>query len=155
MDIVKQLVDIYFNEETWHNEIMSLEEAIRYHLLLLSKDQIICYIKDNRIIGYLEYWKLNLSQLERLFNNGVDSIEHPYDDIENGNILYISNLWVSELNKENRITKKLIKQMFIRNLDINYACGYENKYNRNSRIFKNRSIYKGEKDGWRKGTKNI
>lgn len=125
--IIDQLTDIYLNKETWHKNKLSKEEADEYHRRLIMQKNIITYIEDKKLIGYIEVWKINFEQLGRLI------CEIPFfvfdENITDGNIAYISNMWISPDHRFNLVNKRIVKDFFNRFSSCEYMLLRRIKWN--------------------------
>ena len=80
------------SNEWWHRVKLSPEDAQEYHEKLLDQGNIIAFVENGILVSYIEVWCINFEQLGRLV---CELPFYVYDeDIENGNIAYVANLWV-------------------------------------------------------------
>jgi len=107
-DIARQLTRIYLDEEDWHDEKLSKPEAIRYHKRLIEKGSIIQCTCGKRLVGYIEVWKVNFEQFGRLVcNTPFSAVE---EDVENGNIGWVGNIWVEPEYRHKGVFKAMRKE---------------------------------------------
>lgn len=110
--IIEQLTHIYETQEEWHKNRLSHEEANAYHERLLVNGNILTYIIKDEIIGYLEFWLIDYNQFGRLVCN-----QPILTDIENlldGNIALINNMWISEKDRNGKAFNTLAAQFLSR-----------------------------------------
>lgn len=92
--IPEQLTFIYLNLETWHRNKLSEAEANAYHERLLVQGNILTYVQDGILLGYLEYWRITPEQLGRIIIN--QPILTDVEDILTGPIAYVNNMFILE-----------------------------------------------------------
>lgn len=90
--IVDQLTKIYLEKENWHTHKLSVEESNKYNERLLINGNILTYIINDELLGYLEWWGINFEQFGRLVCR--EAILTDKEDILNGNIALINNMWI-------------------------------------------------------------
>lgn len=94
MTIAEKLTEIYYKLENWHKSKLSKEDANQYHERLLMSGNIITYVKEGELIGYLEYFRINYEQWGRLVcGETIGALE---ENIKDGKIAYINNMWIAE-----------------------------------------------------------
>lgn len=105
--IVEQLTYIYHNFENWHKNKLNEEDANKYHERLLMQGNILTYVKDDKLIGYVEVWKINYDQLGRIL------CEKPFfvfdENITDGNIAYIHNMWIAPESRMVLVKKEILR----------------------------------------------
>ena len=87
VDIVGQLVAIYYQYELWHDYIMDIEQAYTYHQKHLDNGDIYVHIEDNEVLGY-------------------------YERFIKGNTCFLSNVYVKEGYRKGRVFRQLYKHFF-------------------------------------------
>lgn len=118
IDIAEQLTNIYFREEWWQSHSMPYEEAIKYHTKLYNQGNIVVYQEDDKVIGYLEVWRINFEQFGKLVCHEHFSAYH--EEINRGNIAYVANTWIQP-DKRGGYVYKSLRNLFFRN---NFMCNY-------------------------------
>lgn len=110
LNIIKSLTFIYLNCETWHKNKLSEADANVYHERLINQGNILTYVEDGILIGYVEVWRINYDQLGRIL------CEVPFyvfdENITNGNIAYIHNMWIKPEHRMNLVKRKILKEFF-------------------------------------------
>lgn len=142
--IISQLVDIYYENEWWHNERLSRPEAHKYHDKLLSAGNIITVSDGDILAGYVEYWRLSFEQFGRIICGEPFSAMH--EDVSTGQIAYVANTFIREEYRNSSVAKQL-RDRFLR---INEQCTHFagtalRKSSQPIKVFKKEKIY-----GWRK-----
>lgn len=123
MNIIEQLTNIYLNKEFWHKNKLSESEANLYHERLLMQGNIITYIRDNELLGYLEYYRINFEQLGRIMCNYT--LAHN-EDLLSGNIAFINRMWIREDYRNSIPYITLSKEFLIKNKDANMFVAIQN-----------------------------
>ena len=122
-DIINFLVDIYHSdEEWWHNEKMSKEDSFEYFKCMINKGRIIYLIEDGIMLGYLESWRINYEQMGKLICHAPFS--SCVQDVENGFICYLSNIWIKPSERRGKVFKELKRLFFEQNNDCLYFIGH-------------------------------
>lgn len=93
MTIADKLAYIYFQNEDWHKNRLNYKEAIKYHQRYIDSGNIKYIECDNALLGYIEVWFINEEQLDRIRNN--ENFYNYEEDLINGNIVYIANIWIN------------------------------------------------------------
>jgi hypothetical protein len=81
------------NLEHWHTKKLSVDEADKYHERLMLNGNILTYIIEGELIGYLEFWLISFEQLGRLVCNQAVFCD---ENLLDGNIALINNMWIKE-----------------------------------------------------------
>lgn len=116
--IVESLTDTYLNKENWHKNKLSKEQSDEYHERLLVQGNILTYIKDGELVGYLEFWRINTEQLGRIVC-GIP-VYTDEEDILSGNISFINNMWINPDNRHSNVFEVLACMFLSRNKDSEY-----------------------------------
>jgi ribosomal protein S18 acetylase RimI-like enzyme len=131
MDIIKQLLDIYYNEEFWHRNKMPYQTAYSYHKTMFDKGNIIVNVQDEKVLGYVEFWLINEEQLSHILDDGKFCGDT--EDTENGDICYVANMWIDPQYRNNGIIKQFKREIFTKYKGKIYT-GEEVKNNNRLRI---------------------
>lgn len=110
MTIIQKLTNIYLEKENWHKSKLSKEEADHYHERLLMNGNILTYVTNGELLGYLEFWLIDFSQFGRLVCN--QPIMTDTENLLNGNIALINNMWVAE-NERGALAFDMLAAMFL------------------------------------------
>ena len=131
--MVDQLVRIYLEEEKWHKTKLSEEEAEKYYKTLLQTGNIVCHTdKEGVVLGYIEFFCVTLEQFGRLSRQGKFHIGE--EDIVNGNICWLSDLWIDKDCRLKDVYKIIKKKLFNATKQCIYYTGLEVKRGRRLRI---------------------
>lgn len=103
--ISELLTKNYLKNEKWHKNYLPEQEANKYHERLIMQGNILTVVDNDELKAYMEVWKVDYELLGRLMC-GVDVYAFD-EDIVNGNIAYINNAWVTDVE-----SKKILEQEF-------------------------------------------
>lgn len=67
------------------------DEAIKYFERLMMNGNIITYVKDGELLGFIEYWRISYEKFGRLCCNMTLAHE---EDLLNGNICLITRMYI-------------------------------------------------------------
>lgn len=135
MDTIHQLVDIYFKEEWWHKNRMSQEKAYNYHKQMYEQGNIQVYEDMGLVLGYYQVYFVNSKQLEDLVMNRP--FHELTEDIRNGNIAYLANLWIDKPFRKGSVFKTLYTKFFEQCRNCKMIVGEEQPRKGRLRIFRN------------------
>ncbi len=90
--MLDKIVYIYENIMPKCPIMLSHSEAMEYFERLMMNGNIITYIKDNELLGFMEFWNINESQFGRLCCN--ITITHD-EDLLSGPIALITRMWIT------------------------------------------------------------
>jgi len=121
MNLIEQLVRVYYEEEPWHRTRMSWEEAVNYHTKLVEDGSILCYTELGVLLGYVEVWRINFEQFGRLICKCPFSAY--LEDVKSGNIAYVANVWVDKKFRRTAVIKMLKLMFFKYTKDCEYFVG--------------------------------
>lgn len=110
--IVDQLTSIYLTKEQWHKNKLTVEESNNYHARLLLNGNIITVIEEDTLKGYIEFWLINYEQFGRLVCN--QPVLTDVEDLLNGNIALINNMWISEEDRNGEVFETLATMFLAR-----------------------------------------
>lgn len=91
MLIIEQINKIYQDILPKNKIMLSHDEAIKYFERLMMNGNIITYIVDGELQGFLEFWKISNEQFGRLCCN--ITLEHN-EDLLHGNICLITRMYI-------------------------------------------------------------
>ena len=104
--IIDEITQIYLNSEH-HKTKLSEAEARRYYERSISLDLMQVYKQEGEIKGYVEIWRINDEQLQRLL------FDRPFDfyseDLKSGPIAYIADVWIKSGERSRSIIYKLYR----------------------------------------------
>ena len=102
--MIDQFIDIYLFKEGWHKNKLPKEEARKYFETMFKRGSSLYETEKGKVIGYIEFWKVSLPQLERIILKDFCV----YEEEPSGDICYIANLWIDEEHRNTK-TIKLLK----------------------------------------------
>lgn len=118
MNVVNELVKVYFEHEWWQKEKLSEEEATDYHDCLLQKGRIVPLLLGSELVGYVESWRINFEQFGRLLCH--EPFSAMWEDVQTGKICYLANIWIRKDHRNSWAIKMLRSKFFMQN----FACDY-------------------------------
>lgn len=92
MIISNEINHIYQNILPKNPIMLPNDEAIVYFERLLMNGNIITYVKDGELLGFLEFWKISKEQFGRLCCN--ETLAHE-EDLLNGDVALITRMWIT------------------------------------------------------------
>ena len=134
MTTIKQLVDIYFKLEGWHKKKLSVEDSFEYFIRLLSQGNIIIFMDDDKVCGYIEFFRITPLQFRKI----LDKDFYVFDEnITDGEICYISNMFILKEYRRG-LAMNYLKTIFKNiNRDCKYFVGHNTRRNNRVRIREN------------------
>ncbi len=141
MNISKQLTHIYLNQEDWHRFKLPEEEANQYHERLLMQGNIITYVENDELLGYLEFWRINFEQFGRLVCDVP--ILTDVEDITTGNIAYINNMWITPDKRNGHVFAILGESFLYQNKDAKFFATFRRqKYSYPLKVYSREDLIK-------------
>lgn len=141
MNVVDQLVRIYFEEEYWHKEKLSEKGAIFYHETMLQKGRILVCLDGPRVCGYVESWRLNFEQLGRIVCDVPFSAT--LENVETGLIAYLANVFISKESRNSAVYKYLRSEFFKQNYACEFYIGHaRRKKTEPLKVFRRQDVFK-------------
>ena len=111
MDIVDQLLEIYYEKEDWHTIKLDKDKAYRYFDNLVKSGNIL-YYEEEKVIGYTEFWKVNYEQFGRIVCN--ESFSPNDENVTDGNIAFIVNMYIDKECRRSKAISKMGIEFFKR-----------------------------------------
>ncbi len=121
MNLAEQLTAIYHKED-WHKTRLTDEQANEYHERLLMQGNIITYVENDELLGYLEFWRINFEQFGRLLCD--IPILTDVEDITTGNIAYINNMWITPDKRNSHVFAILGESFLYKNQDAQFFATF-------------------------------
>jgi hypothetical protein len=105
---ISQLWDIYNTKEDWHKKRLTEEEFYHYTFRLINTNNLFYELVNNKVTGYVEVWRINYEQFGRI---SCGEKFYVYDEnITDGCIAYISNMWSENIITTNNLTLEFINR---------------------------------------------
>ncbi len=134
MIIPEQITFIYQNLELWHKNKLSEADSNIYHERLLLNGNIITYVEGDRLLGYVEFWRISAEQLGRIIVG--DPIETDVEDITSGPICYINNMFILEDYRGGAAFEMLATMFLMKNRDASVFVACRNlKHNKPVQVY--------------------
>lgn len=122
MSIVEQINKIY-QEILPKNPIMlSNEEACEYFERLIMQGNIITYVNNGELCGFIEFWRIDYSQFGRLCCN--ITLAHD-EDLLNGNVALITRMWVNPEYRDGKAFALLAAMFLAKNKDASHFAAMQ------------------------------
>jgi ribosomal protein S18 acetylase RimI-like enzyme len=118
MDIVKQLVKLYYDCEYEQHGALTELEAERYYSKMLADNRIQVITEGGNVMGFIESWRLTMEQLGRVVC--WSDFSALYEDVTNGEVAYVSDIWVRPGRRDEGMVGKLIEAFKEANKDADY-----------------------------------
>jgi len=112
--MIEQLMEVYLAQTNFPH--LSIERAEEYFRYLINKGNILTYEKEGRLIGFIEFWRINYEQVGRAVL-GIP-IYVMDEDISTGKVCYVSDLWVRPEERKGNLVLKMKKDLE----EINKGC---------------------------------
>jgi Ni,Fe-hydrogenase III component G len=132
VSILDQLWQIYEKYETYIPKRISKEVFFTYTQKLIDQGNILLACDGERVVGYVEVWRLNFEQFGRVVC-GVDVVADT-EDVISGKLAYVANVWIDEeyregfgLKKPVSVVKYLRRKYYIFTRGCEYHCGTANR----------------------------
>jgi hypothetical protein len=140
MTITKRLVEIY-NEITLPSQYkLEGQEALDYFERLLMNGNIITYIVDGELQGFLEFWRLSYDQWGRICSNLTLTHE---EDLLDGPVCLISRMWIKPDLRNGETFLYLGRTFLERNKDtVHFAAMQEHKKHKPLQIYTREQVLK-------------
>lgn len=124
MSIIEKIEYIYQNIMPKQSIMLNHDEAIEYFERLMIQGNIITYIKDGELLGFLEFWRIKDDQFGRLCLN--ITLTHD-EDLLNGNIALITRMWIDPNNRNSEAFLMLSSMFLSRNKDCTHYAAMQFK----------------------------
>lgn len=135
--MIDQLADLRMKHEHWREDKLNLVQ--QYFDYMLKLGLIITYEEEGKVLGYLEYWRINYETLGKIV------ADVPYDpfelDLKEGPVAYVANTCVLPGDRKTEVFANLAKEFFKLNKDAESIIGRRQK--RRYPI----TVYKGGRNG--------
>ncbi len=123
MSIIESIVSIYENILPKNNTMLGHDEAIKYFERLLMNGNIITYIKDNELLGFLEYWRCT----PEIFGKVCLGLPILHDtDLLNGNIALITRMYIVPDLRNAETFLTIGREFLSKNLDATHYVALQN-----------------------------
>lgn len=135
--LLDELLYYYYVHDKFQVNYLDEEEAKKYHQTLIEKNRILTVFGEERLLGYAEFWNINFEQLGRIICHEPFFIQK--EDIESGNIAYLSNTTIHPDHRRTEVYRELRTQFMNRNSHCDYFIGQAlRKKHQPIKVFKNK-----------------
>ena len=119
--IVEQLNEVYWKSEWWQSHNETPAGITNYHQAMLDKENIITYVLNGELLGYVEHWNINFEQFGRLICH--EKFIAPLENTTDGNICYVANTWIKPEYRNSFVYKELKYKFFEQNSHCEFYVG--------------------------------
>lgn len=122
MGIIEQLIQFHRSEK-WHSKELSDADLTHYFESVLAKGRIIlCYGDEDKVLGYVESWRITREGLAKLILN--EPFLPDQEEIQNGKICYFANCSILPDYIKSEVAKNLKIKFFKQNFSCEYFVGH-------------------------------
>jgi len=89
--MISKIVQLYLTELPKCPVMLDETEAKKYFTRLLMNGNIITYVKDGELLGFVEFWRINNEQFGRLCRN--HTLSHD-EDLLSGDLCLITRMYI-------------------------------------------------------------
>jgi hypothetical protein len=91
---------------------------------MLGSGRLHVLLDSCNIIGFIESWRLTPEQLGRLLCDNFSALE---ENVTEGEVLWISDIWVRDYKRQGEILPKLISKLLSTNKDAKFGASQRTK----------------------------
>lgn len=140
MTISEKLSYVYINFENWHKSKLSYRDSLDYHNKYIESGNIKYVEVEGHLLGYIEIWFINDSQLNRLKNKEL--FFNYEEDLISGDIIYVANMWIHHQFRDGRVLR--IFKNILRDMSKDYKLL---AWHRNNQDYKQIVLKQGVSNG--------
>lgn len=138
--MIDKIVYLYEYILPKNNIMLCHEDAIKYFERLMMNGNIITYIKEGELLGFIEFWRINHEQFGRLCCN--ETLQHE-ENLLNGSICLITRMYIIPDLRNAETFINLGRALLERNKDAtNYAAMQMQKKHKPLQVYTRDEILK-------------
>ena len=118
---INQLIEIHRTQESWQGHDLTEFQLLDYFQTLNQKGRLLLSGENHCILGYVESWRITFEQFGRIICQLPFAIGE--ENIEQGPIAYVANIFVQPQARKSWVIKDLTKQFFTQNIDADFFVG--------------------------------
>jgi len=122
MDIIERITYIYENNLPKCPIMLPHSEGIQYFTRLMMNGNIITYIQDGELLGFIEYWRVNMEQFGRICCNLT--LTHD-EDLNSGEICLITRMYIIPDMRNAHTFIHLGSQLLAKNRDADFYAAMQ------------------------------
>ena len=103
-DILSTMTHAHYNDMSYIKDKTPVELLKQYNLKMLRQGNVLCYLDGQKLTAYLEFWRINFEQLGRIVCGEFYADE---ENINNGPIAYVANVWIDKKYRGTNVGKEL------------------------------------------------
>lgn len=120
--IAQKLNHIYQNVLPKQPIMLSNEEAVEYFERLMMSGNIITYVRDGELLGFLEFWRITHEQFGRLCLNITLTHE---EDITSGPVALITRMYITPTLRNGETFLHLGRTFLAKNTDATHFAAMQ------------------------------
>lgn len=122
MTITEQIVSIYENILPKCSIMLPHSEAMEYFERLMMNGNIITYVKNEELLGFIEYWRVNMEQFGRICCNMTLAHE---ENLNDGNICLITRMYIVPDLRNADTFINIGRQLLEKNIDAQFYAAMQ------------------------------
>ena len=122
MNTIEQITLIYENIMPKCPIMLSYSEALQYFERLMMNGNIITFIKDGELLGFIEFWRINFLQFGRICCN--ITLAHD-ENLLDGNICLITRMYIRPDDRNGHTFLHLGSQLLEKNKDVDFYAAMQ------------------------------
>lgn len=122
--IVEQIESIYRNKLHPNRIMLEHNEALKYFGRLLMNGNIITYVIDDELFGFIEFWRISYEQFGRICCNWT--LAHD-EDLLNGEIALITRMWINPDLRNGEVFNTLAFTFLDKNKDAKHFATFQHQ----------------------------
>ena len=140
MNIIESIVEIYEKILPKNATMLAHEEAVKYFERLMMNGNIITYVKDGELLGFLEAWRCT----PEIFGKVCLGLPVSHDtDLLSGDIALITRMWITPDLRNGEAFIKIGREFLSRNLEAtHYVALQQHKHHKPIQIYSREDILK-------------
>lgn len=138
--MIEKIVYIYENILPKNPIMLPHDEATKYFERLFMNGNIITYIKDGELLGFLEFWRITNEQFGRICCN--QTLSHD-ENLTDGNICLITRMYITPTMRNGETFINMGHEFLNKNLTAtHYAAMQFNKHHKPLQVYTREKILK-------------
>lgn len=100
---------------------MTDAELVQFYNVLIDKDRLVTFDDGEKLLGYVESWRINFEQFGRILCGCRWAIAE--EDINTGNICFIANTTIDPEARFSEVYRAMARQIFAKNKECEFFAG--------------------------------
>lgn len=120
--------------------MLAHDETVKYFTRLFMNGNIITYVKDGELLGFMEYWRITNEQFGRICCN--QTLQHE-EDLINGNVCLITRMWITPTLRNGETFLNMGRELLSKNTTAtHYAAMQTQKKHKSLQVYNREQILK-------------